>query len=121
MILINNIYLRFEKGNQYVPCSSFFISNDSILAFILLHSKWGVMKIHLISVIASQEGVEAIAKDHPDVQVTVGTIDQELSSEGLVLPGIGDAGDRLFGTPMITDGEALLHPSKRRKMSMDEK
>ena len=79
------------------------------------------MKIHVISVIASKEGVEAIAKDHPDVHVTVGTIDEELTSEGLVLPGIGDAGDRLFGTPLIVDDEALLHPSKRRKMSMDEK
>ena len=37
-----------------------------------------------------------------------------------LLPGIGDAGDRLFGTPMIEDGEALLHPSKRRKTSIDE-
>jgi uracil phosphoribosyltransferase len=78
------------------------------------------MKIHVISVIASQAGLEAIAKAHPDVQVTVGTVDQELTSDGIILPGVGDAGDRLFGTPLIVDDEALLHHSKRRKMSMDD-
>ena len=77
------------------------------------------MKIHVISAIASQAGLDAISKDHPDVQVTVGTIDQELTKDGVVLPGVGDAGDRLFGTPLIVDDDALLHPSKRRKMSMD--
>jgi len=52
--------------------------------------------------------------------MTCGTIDKELSSDGLLVPGLGDAGDRLFGTPPIDDDEALLHPSKRRKTSMDE-
>jgi uracil phosphoribosyltransferase len=60
-----------------------------------------------------------IAKAHPDVTITVGTIDKELTKDGLILPGIGDAGDRLFGTPLIEDEEDLMHPSKRRKSSVD--
>ena len=52
--------------------------------------------------------------------MTVGTVDKDLRDDGTLLPGIGDAGDRLFGTPMIEDDEALLHPSKRRKTSIDE-
>ncbi len=74
----------------------------------------------MISVVGSQDGVLSIAKTHPDVQLTVGIIDEELTEDGILLPGIGDAGDRLFGTPMIEDDEALLHPSKRRKTSIDE-
>jgi len=74
-----------------------------------------VTKIHLVSVIGSEEGINSIVKMHPDVQITVGTVDKELTKEGLVLPGLGDAGDRLFGTPMIEDDEALLHPSKRKR------
>lgn len=54
------------------------------------------------------------------MQITVGTIDKDVNDEGVLLPGIGDAGDRLFGTPMIDDDEELLHPSKRRKTSIDE-
>ena len=82
--------------------------------------QWGVSKIHVISVVVSEEGVKTIAKAHPDVQITVGTIDKETNDDGVLLPGIGDAGDRLFGTSMIDDEEELLHPTKRRKTSMDE-
>ena len=91
-----------------------------ILKFENNHTKWGVAKIRVISVVVSEEGIKTIAKTHPDVQLTVGTVDKELSEDGILLPGIGDAGDRLFGTPMIEDDEALLHPSKRRKTSIDE-
>lgn len=82
--------------------------------------QWGVPKIHVVSVVVSEEGIKSIAKTHPDVQCSVGKVDTELSDDGVLLPGIGDAGDRLFGTPMIDDDEELLHPSKRRKSSIDE-
>ena len=87
---------------------------------IISFSQWGVGKIHVITVIASESGLKTLSKNHPDVDITVGTIDKELTDDGALLPGIGDAGDRLFGTPMIDDDEALLHPSKRRKTSIDE-
>jgi len=54
-------------------------------------------------------------ESHPDLHITVGTIDDELNDKGKVLPGLGDSGDRQFRTPLIDDEEALLHPSKRKR------
>jgi uracil phosphoribosyltransferase len=93
---------------------------STIMSVISILKKWGVPKIHVVSVVASETGIKAISKTHPDVEITVATVDKELTEDGILLPGLGDAGDRLFGTPMIDDDEALLHPSKRRKTSMDE-
>lgn len=56
-----------------------------------------------------------MASNHPDVEITLGAVDDTLTESGVILPGLGDAGDRLFGTPMIDDDEALLHPSKRKR------
>jgi len=54
------------------------------------------------------------------VHVTIGHIDENLNAEGNLMPGLGDAGDRLFGTPMIADEEELVHHSKRKRtMSVD--
>lgn len=47
--------------------------------------------------------------------MTVGVVDNTLTEDGVVLPGLGDAGDRLFGTPMMDDDDSLVHPSKRRR------
>ena len=56
-----------------------------------------------------------LLKIHPDVHITLGTLDEELNAEGDVLPGLGDSGDRLFGTPILEDDEELVHPSKRKR------
>eukprot|EP01082_Thalassiosira_pseudonana_P012786 g11294.t1 g11294 contig5:541016-542107(-) len=83
--------------------------------------KWGVSEIHVVSVIASKQGLSELMKFHPDVHVTLGHIDEELNADGDVMPGLGDAGDRLFGTPLIEDEEELVHPSKRKRtMSVDD-
>lgn len=60
--------------------------------------KRGCKKIKLMSIIAAPEGVKAVAEAHPDVPVYVSTLDRELNENGYILPGLGDAGDRLFGT-----------------------
>lgn len=87
------------------------------LSVIGILKKWGVSSIHVVSVVGSEEGIQKISKLHPDVQITVGTVDKELTKEGIVLPGLGDAGNRLFGTPLIEDAdeEALLHHTKRKR------
>lgn len=98
-------------------------TSNTIMSVIGILKKWGAPQIHIISTIASQEGVNTISKVHPDVQITIGTMDTELTKEGVLLPGIGDAGDRLFGTPILDDGfddEELVHHSKRRKTSFDQ-
>ena len=58
----------------------------------------GVKKIKMMSIIAAPEGVEKLARTHPDVTVYVSTLDRQLNEHGYILPGLGDAGDRLFGT-----------------------
>jgi len=67
-------------------------------------------------VIASRNGLKQIIDAHPDVYVTVGTVDDTVTDDGVVLPGLGDAGDRQFGTrPMKEDEESLMHPSRRKR------
>lgn len=58
----------------------------------------GAKKLSLVAVIAAPEGMRRMAEDHPDVQVVVGALDRELNEKGYILPGLGDAGDRIFGT-----------------------
>jgi uracil phosphoribosyltransferase len=54
--------------------------------------------VRLIAIIAAPEGVEKITRDHPDVQIVVAAIDRGLNEKGFIVPGLGDAGDRLYGT-----------------------
>jgi len=69
-------------------------ANDAI------HSirKRGAKNIKLMCLIAAPEGVEVIQKEHPDVDIYLGAIDDHLDENGYIIPGLGDAGDRLFGT-----------------------
>ena len=60
--------------------------------------KRGVKKIKFMAIIGAPEGVEKVAKTHPDVSIYVSTMDRCLNENGYILPGLGDAGDRLFGT-----------------------
>ncbi|MDE6361778.1 MAG: uracil phosphoribosyltransferase [Clostridia bacterium] len=58
----------------------------------------GCKKIRLMSIIAAPQGVEKVALAHPDVPVFISTLDRGLNENGYIVPGLGDAGDRLFGT-----------------------
>jgi uracil phosphoribosyltransferase len=58
----------------------------------------GARNIQLISVVGCARGVEQMQRDHPDVEIFVGAIDPELNEKGYIVPGLGDAGDRYFGT-----------------------
>jgi uracil phosphoribosyltransferase len=58
----------------------------------------GASSVRLISIIAAPEGVENIQTAHPDVQIVVAAIDRALNERGYIVPGLGDAGDRLYGT-----------------------
>ena len=58
----------------------------------------GCTHIRLVNLIAAPEGVARIKKDHPDVNIYVAAMDERLNDHGYIIPGLGDAGDRLFGT-----------------------
>ena len=65
---------------------------------ITMLKKRGCKNIKLMSIIAAPEGVSKVANAHPDVQIYVSTLDRCLNENGYILPGLGDAGDRIFGT-----------------------
>ena len=58
----------------------------------------GVKSIKLVCLIAAPEGIEAVQKQHDDVDIFIGAVDERLNDHGYIVPGLGDAGDRLFGT-----------------------
>jgi len=58
----------------------------------------GAHSVRLIALIAAPEGIERLHREYPDVAVVVAGIDRGLNERGYILPGLGDAGDRLFGT-----------------------
>ena len=70
---------------------------SSVAAIRMLKEK-GCKNIHFMCIIAAPEGIEAMKKAHPDVDVYVGALDEKLNNHGYIVPGLGDAGDRIFGT-----------------------
>jgi len=58
----------------------------------------GAKSIKLVCIVGAPEGVERIEKDHPDVQIYLAGLDDKLNDKGYIVPGLGDAGDRIFGT-----------------------
>jgi uracil phosphoribosyltransferase len=58
----------------------------------------GAKKIKFVCLLAAPEGIETFTKAHPDVPIFTAAIDRELNDHGYILPGLGDAGDRIFGT-----------------------
>ena len=58
----------------------------------------GVKNMRFLCVIAAPEGVERMKKEHPDVDIYIGALDEKLNEHGYIVPGLGDAGDRIFGT-----------------------
>lgn len=70
---------------------------SSVAAIQMLKDK-GCKSIHFMCIIGAPEGIEAMHKAHPDVDVYVGALDEKLNEHGYIVPGLGDAGDRIFGT-----------------------
>lgn len=70
---------------------------SSVAAIQMLKEK-GVKHIHFMCIIAAPEGVERMKQNHPDVDIYVGALDERLNEHGYIVPGLGDAGDRIFGT-----------------------
>ena len=77
-------------------------------AVVSIIKKWGAKRIIVIAAIGAQKGVDEILAKHPDIQIHIAAIDPVLSPDGMILPGLGDAGDRQFCTP---DTEELIESS----------
>ncbi|ARU90935.1 uracil phosphoribosyltransferase [Spiroplasma clarkii] len=59
---------------------------------------WGAKNIKFVCLVAVQEGVDKLQKEHPDVEIYTASLDPKLNEKGYIVPGLGDAGDRIFGT-----------------------
>ena len=73
-------------------------TGGSATAAIQFIKKYGSKHIKLMSILAAPEGVERVQQDHPDVDIFVAAVDEKLNEHGYIGPGLGDAGDRIFGT-----------------------
>jgi uracil phosphoribosyltransferase len=73
-------------------------TGNSTAAAVTLVKDAGATSVRLIALIAAPAGIARIHRDHPDVRIVVAGIDRELNEKGYIVPGLGDAGDRLYGT-----------------------
>jgi uracil phosphoribosyltransferase len=73
-------------------------TGNSTAAAVASVKQAGAESIRLIAIIAAPEGIERLQAEHPDVTIVVAAMDRELNEKGYIVPGLGDAGDRLFGT-----------------------
>jgi uracil phosphoribosyltransferase len=73
-------------------------TGNSTAAAVATVKQAGAESIRLIAIIAAPEGIQRLHAEHPDVTIVVAAIDRELNERGYIVPGLGDAGDRLFGT-----------------------
>ena len=94
-------YCKLPENIQEKTCvviDPMLATGGSAVAAIDLLKRHGCTKIKLMNIIAAPIGVETVQKAHPDVQIYVAQLDRCLNEVGYILPGLGDAGDRIFGT-----------------------
>ncbi len=73
-------------------------TGGSAIAAVQMLKDHGCKKLHFLCIIAAPEGIKAFTEAHPDVDLVVGALDDHLNDHGYIVPGLGDAGDRIFGT-----------------------
>jgi uracil phosphoribosyltransferase len=99
-----DIYLdavpRQLAGARIVICDPMLATGGSLIKVVDLVKSRGAEEIMVICLLASRPGIEALAAAHPDVPVVTAAVDPTLNEHGFILPGLGDAGDRLFGAPV---------------------
>ena len=86
------------EERQIVVVDPMLATGGSAIDAVDLIKKQGGKKIKFMSIIAAPEGVKAFTEAHPDVQLYVGCLDRCLNENAYICPGLGDAGDRIFGT-----------------------
>jgi uracil phosphoribosyltransferase len=94
-------YCKLRAGN---PCDIGMVldpmlaTGGSVLSAIESLKRWGCADIRVLSVLASRPGLDRLAKEHPDVKAFVCQVDPQLNDRNFIVPGLGDAGDRIFNT-----------------------
>ena len=86
-----------EERDVFVVDPMLATGGSAVAAIQMLKDK-GCKSIHFMCIIAAPEGVAAMQEAHPDVDIYIGALDEKLNDHGYIVPGLGDAGDRIFGT-----------------------
>ena len=86
------------KERDLIVLDPMLATGGSASAAISFIKNRGCRSIRMMNLIAAPEGIERVQKDHPDVDIYVACVDEKLNDHGYIIPGLGDAGDRLFGT-----------------------
>ena len=86
------------KGKKILLTDPLIATGDTALAAIERLKEYEVGAIRFVSILASPQGVKKLKENHPDVEIYTLSLERELTDKGYILPGLGDAGDRLYGT-----------------------
>lgn len=90
---------NFGAPNVALVLDPMLATGGSVDLVIRRLMSWGVAEIRVLSIIASQPGIDRVSRDFPNVKIYVAAIDAELNDQSFIVPGLGDAGDRIFDTP----------------------
>lgn len=93
-----NLPSDVSKGRETWVLDPMLATGGSACATLQLLKEHGAGPLSLICLIAAPEGIARVEKEHPDVRIFAATLDERLNEKGYILPGLGDAGDRVFGT-----------------------
>jgi uracil phosphoribosyltransferase len=94
-------YLKFPQDiaeRMVIVVDPMLATGNSAAAAIHRLKDHGVTNVKLVNILAAPEGVACMLEQHPDVMITVAALDDRLNDHGYIVPGLGDAGDRIFGT-----------------------
>ena len=94
-------YAKFPKELEYgiaLVLDPMLATGGSAITAVNMMKKRGVKNIKMVCLVGAPEGVEAFTKAHPDVDLFLAAIDDHLNENGYIVPGLGDAGDRIYGT-----------------------
>jgi uracil phosphoribosyltransferase len=86
------------EARDFIVLDPMLATGGSASAAVSSLKRRGATRVRLVSIVAAPAGVQRMLDEHPDVQVFTASLDRELNEHGYILPGLGDAGDRLFGT-----------------------
>ena len=84
--------------SEVIVCDPMLATGGSAIASLDVLKRKGVKNLRFMCIVAAPEGVKALAEAHPDVKVYAGVLDDCLNENKYIVPGLGDAGDRIFGT-----------------------
>lgn len=94
-------YSKFPKNlskSLVILIDPMLATGGSATAALTFLKNKGAKNIRIVCLVAAPEGVDVVTQHHPDVQIFCAVVDRELNNKGYILPGLGDAGDRIFGT-----------------------